>query len=55
MSQRIITSRYRKSGSARRRNYTKYIAIRETVELHEQRNNRLHTAKTPEQNALLQG
>lgn len=39
-SQIIVTSRYLKSGSAKnktkRKNYTKYIATRETVEVREQ-------------------
>lgn len=41
MSQIIITSRYLKSGTAKtksqRKNYTKYIATRETVEIREQK------------------
>lgn len=41
MSQIIVTSRYLKSGTAKsksqRKNYTKYIATRETVELREQK------------------
>lgn len=41
MSQIIVTSRYLKSGSAKnmvkRKNYTKYIAIRETVEIRVQK------------------
>ena len=40
LSQIIVTSRYLKSGNQKsknkRRNYTKYIAIRETVEMREQ-------------------
>ena len=41
MSQIIVTSRFLKAGTAKtksqRRNYTKYIAIRETVEVREQK------------------
>ena len=41
MSQIIVTSRYLKSGSAKsaikRKNYTKYIATRETVEIRVQK------------------
>jgi hypothetical protein len=40
LSQIIVTSRYLKSGTQKsknkRRNYTKYIATRETVEVREQ-------------------
>ena len=40
MSQLIVTSRYLKSGTQKsknkRRNYTKYIATRETVEVRDQ-------------------
>ncbi|MDE7122046.1 MAG: sel1 repeat family protein, partial [Oscillospiraceae bacterium] len=45
----ILTSRYLKSGTAknasRRRNYTKYIATRETVELCDQ--NSFHDVNAP--------
>ena len=45
----ILTSRYLKSGTAknisRRKNYTKYIATRETVELRDQ--NAFHDANAP--------
>ena len=41
MPQIIVTSRYLKSGTAKtksqRKNYTKYIATRESVEIREQR------------------
>ena len=41
MSQLIVTSRYLKSGNqknrTKRRNYTKYIATRETVEIRSQK------------------
>ena len=37
MSQIIVTSRYLKSGTeTKRKNYTRYIATRETVEIREQ-------------------
>ena len=37
MSQIIVTSRYLKSGTeTKRKNYTRYIATRETVEVREQ-------------------
>ncbi len=53
LSQIIVTSRYLKSGSARsvtkRKNYTKYIATRETVEKHEQNQYAPNAATTEKQ------
>ena len=57
LSQIIVTSRYLKSGSARsvtkRKNYTKYIATRETVEKREQNQYDLNTATTEKQKEIL--
>ena len=57
LSQIIVTSRYLKSGSARsvtkRKNYTKYIATRETVEKREQNQYDLNTAITEKQKEML--
>jgi len=56
-SQIIITSRYLKSGSARsvtkRKNYTKYIATRETVEKREQNQYDPNAATTEKQKKML--
>lgn len=57
LSQIIVTSRYLKSGSARsvtkRKNYTKYIATRETVEKREQNQYDPNTATTEKQKEML--
>ncbi len=57
LSQIIVTSRYLKSGSAKsvtkRKNYTKYIATRETVEKREQNQYDLNTATTEKQKEML--
>lgn len=57
LSQIIVTSRYLKSGSTRnktkRKNYTKYIATRETVEVREQNKYDLNTPTTKKQKELL--
>ena len=57
MSQIIVTSRFLKAGTAKtksqRRNYTKYIAIRETVEVREQKKYDLNAATTKKQKKLL--
>lgn len=56
-SQIIVTSRYLKSGSARsvtkRKNYTKYIATRETVEKREQNQYNPNAATTEKQKEML--
>ncbi len=53
LSQLIVTSRYLKSGNQKsknkRRNYTKYIATRETVEVREQKQYDLNVASTEKQ------
>lgn len=53
MSQIIVTSRYLKSGSAKnavkRKNYTKYIATRETVEIRVQKKYDLNAPATENQ------
>ena len=55
-SQIIVTSRYLKSGSARsvtkRKNYTEYIATRETVEKREQNQYDPDSAKLPPTKAV---
>lgn len=57
LSQIIVTSRYLKSGSARsvtkRKNYTKYIATRETVEKREQNQYEPNAATTEKQKEIL--
>ena len=57
LSQIIVTSRYLKSGSARsvtkRKNYTKYIATRETVEKREQNQYNPNAATTEKQKEML--
>ena len=57
LSQIIVTSRYLKSGSARsvtkRKNYTKYIATRETVEKREQNQYDSNAATTEKQKEML--
>ena len=57
LSQIIVTSRYLKSGSARnatkRKNYTKYIATRETVEKREQNQYDPNAATTEKQREML--
>lgn len=57
LSQVIVTSRYLKSGSARsvtkRKNYTKYIATRETVEKREQNQYNPNAATTEKQKEML--
>lgn len=57
LSQLIVTSRYLKSGNQKsknkRRNYTKYIATRETVEVREQKQYDLNAASTEKQKELL--
>lgn len=57
LSQIMVTSRYLKSGSARnktkRKNYTKYIATRETVEVREQNVYDLNAKATENQKELL--
>ena len=57
LSQIIVTSRYLKSGSARsvtkRKNYTKYIATRETVEKREQHHLAPNAATTKTQKEML--
>lgn len=57
LSQIIVTSRYLKSGSARsvtkRKNYTKYIATRETVEKREQNQLATNAATTEKQKEML--
>lgn len=57
LSQIIVTSRFLKAGTAKtksqRRNYTKYIATRETVEVREQKKYDLNAAKTKKQKKLL--
>ena len=57
MSQIIVTSRFLKAGTAKtksqRRNYTKYIATRETVEVREQKKYDLNAATTKKQKKLL--
>ncbi len=57
LSQIIVTSRYLKSGSARsvtkRKNYTKYIATRETVEKREQNQYDPNAATTEKQKEML--
>ena len=57
LSQIIVTSRYLKSGSARsvtkRKNYTKYIATRETVEKREQNQLAPNAATTKTQKEML--
>lgn len=57
LSQIIVTSRYLKSGSARsvtkRKNYTKYIATRETVEKREQNQLAPNAATTENQKEML--
>ena len=57
MSQIIVTSRFLKAGTAKtksqRRNYTKYIATRETVEVREQKKYALNAATTKKQKKLL--
>ena len=57
LSQIIVTSRYLKSGNQKsknkRKNYTKYIATRETVEIREQKSYDLNAASTEKQKELL--
>lgn len=57
LSQLIVTSRYLKSGNQKsknkRRNYTKYIATRETVEVREQKQYDLNVASTEKQKEIL--
>ncbi|MBR6616256.1 MAG: hypothetical protein IKL00_00085 [Oscillospiraceae bacterium] len=57
LSQIIVTSRYLKSGSARsvmkRKNYTKYIATRETVEKREQNQLAPNAATTEKQKEMI--
>lgn len=57
LSQIIVTSRYLKSGSARsmtkRKNYTKYIATRETVEKREQNKYDPNAATTEKQKEMI--
>lgn len=57
MPQIIVTSRFLKAGTAKtksqRRNYTKYIATRETVEVREQKKYDLNAATTKNQKKLL--
>lgn len=57
MPQIIVTSRFLKAGTAKtksqRRNYTKYIATRETVEMREQKKYDLNAATTKKQKKLL--
>lgn len=57
LSQIIVTSRYLKSGSARsvtkRKNYTKYIATRETVEKRDQNQYDPNAATTEKQKEML--
>lgn len=57
LSQLIVTSRYLKSGNQKsknkRRNYTKYIATRETVEVREQKQYDLNAVSTEKQTELL--
>ena len=57
MSQIIVTSRYLKSGSAKntvkRKNYTKYIATRETVEIRVQKKYDMNAPVAENQKNLL--
>lgn len=57
LSQIIVTSRYLKSGTQKsknkRRNYTKYIATRETVEVREQNTINRNNNATKNQKQLL--
>lgn len=57
LSQLIVTSRYLKSGNQKsknkRRNYTKYIATRETIEVREQKQYDLNVASTEKQKEIL--
>ena len=57
LSQLIVTSRYLKSGTQKsknkRKNYTKYIATRETVEVREQKSYDLNANSTEKQKELL--
>ena len=57
LSQIIVTSRYLKSGNAKnvtkRKNYTKYIATRETVEKREQNQYNPNAANTEKQKEML--
>ena len=57
MSQLIVTSRYLKSGTQKsknkRRNYTKYIATRETVEVRDQNTIDRNSTATKNQKQLL--
>lgn len=57
MSQIIVTSRYLKSGSAKnivkRKNYTKYIAIRETVEIRVQKKYDMNAPAAENQKKIL--
>ena len=59
MSQLIVTSRYLKSGTQKsknkRRNYTKYIATRETVEVRDQNTIDRNNNATKNQQELLRG
>ncbi len=54
MSQIIVTSRYLKSGTEnKRKNYTRYIATRETVEIREQNITDREAPATEKQQELL--
>ena len=57
LSQIIVTSRYLKSGTQKsknkRRNYTKYIATRETVEVRDQNTIDRNSTATKNQKQLL--
>lgn len=54
MSQIIVTSRYLKSGTeTKRKNYTRYIATRETVEIREQNIIEREAPATEKQQELL--
>lgn len=59
LSQIIVTSRYLKSGTQKsknkRRNYTKYIATRETVEVRDQNTIDRNNNATKNQQELLRG
>lgn len=53
MSQIIVTSRYLKSGTETKRNYTRYIATRESAEIREQNKIDIEAPATDKQQELL--
>ena len=54
MSQIIVTSRYLKSGTeTKRKNYTRYIATRESAEIREQNKIDIEAPATDKQQELL--